>query len=161
MAKSEANTVDEYLADLAEDRREALTAVRRVILENLPQGYEETMQHGMIGYVIPLERYPVTYNGQALTYTGLASQKNYMSLYLMNIYSDPETERWFVKRYEASGKKLNMGKSCLRFNKLDDLPMDLIGETIAATSVAHFIERYEASRPQKARHPERARVQGD
>ena len=152
MAKSEANTVGEYLADLAEDRRAALTAVGKVILENLPVGYEETMQYGMIGYVIPLERYPATYNGKALIYTGLASQKNYMSLHLMNIYSDPETERWFVKRYDASGKKLNMGKSCLRFKKLDDLPMDLIGEAIAATSVAAFIERYEASRPTRARH---------
>ena len=152
MAQSKAATVDEYLAEQPPDRRAALEAVRKVILDNLPEGYEETMQYGMIGYVIPQERYPATYNGKALIYAGLASQKNYMSLHLMNIYSDLETERWFVKRYEDSGKKLNMGKSCLRFKKLDDLPMDLIGETIAATSVAAFIERYEASRPTKARH---------
>ena len=92
------------------------------------------------------------YNGQALIYAGLASQKNYMPLFLMNIYSDPESERWFVEQYEASGRKLNMGKSCLRFKKLDDLPMDLIGEAIAATSVVAFIERYEASRATRARH---------
>ena len=147
MVKSKANTVEEYLAELAEDRRGAIAAVRRVILDHLPEGYEETMQYGMIGYVIPLERYPATYNGQALIYAGLASQKNYMSLYLMNIYSDSETERWFLEQYEASGKKRNMGKSCLRFKKLDDLPMDLIGQAIAATSVADFIGRYEASRP--------------
>ena len=150
MAKSKAATAEEYLAELPEDRRAALAAVRKVILDHLPEGCEETMQYGMIGYVIPLERYPTTYNGQPLTYAALASQKNYMSLYLMNIYSDPETERWFVEQYEASSKKLDMGKSCVRFRKLDDLPMDLIGQAIAATPMAEFIRRYEASRRRKS-----------
>ena len=104
------------------------------------------MQYGMIGYVIPLERYPVTYNGQPLAYAALASQKNYMSLHLMNIYGDKEAERWFIDQYEASGKRLNMGKACVRFKKLEDLPLDLIGKAIAHTPVAGFIERYEASR---------------
>ena len=84
---------------MPEDRRAAISAVRQVVLENLLQGYEEMMQFGMIGYVIPLERYPVTYNGQALQYAALASQKNYMWLYLMNVYSDEAVERWFVDRY--------------------------------------------------------------
>ena len=149
MAKSKAASIEEYLAELAEDRCTALGAVRKVILDHLPEGYEETMQYGMIGYVIPLVRYPTTYNGQPLTYAALASQKNYMTLYLMNIYSDSETERWFVEEYEASGKKLDMGKSCVRFRKLDDLPMDLIGRAIAATSIDEFINRYEASRRRK------------
>ena len=146
MATSKATTVDEYLDELPADRRDAVEAVRSVILEHLPMGYEETMQYGMIGYVVPLERYPVTYNGQPLGIAALASQKNYMSLYLMNVYGDPETERWFVEEYEASGKKLDMGKSCVRFKKLDDLPVDLVGKAIARTSVDEFIGMYEASR---------------
>ncbi|MCH2505002.1 MAG: DUF1801 domain-containing protein [Dehalococcoidia bacterium] len=146
MAKSKAETVDGYLAELPEDRRAAISAVRQVVLENLPQGYEEMMQFGMIGYVIPLERYPVTYNGQALQYAALASQKNYMSLYLMNVYSDEAVERWFVDRYKDSGKRLDMGKACVRFKSLQDLPIDLVGEAIALTPVDRFIERYEMSR---------------
>ena len=146
MAKSKAETVDGYPAELPEDRRAAISAVRQVVLENLPQGYEEMMQFGMIGYVIPLERYPVTYNGQALQYAALASQKNYMSLYLMNVYSDEAVERWFVDRYKDSGKKLDMGKACVRFKSLQDLPIDLVGEAIVLTPVDRFIERYEMSR---------------
>ncbi len=146
MAGSKAQTADEYLAELPEDRRDAIAIVRNVILANLPDGYQEMMQFGMIGYVIPLERYPVTYNGQALQYAALASQKNYMSLYLMNIYSDEAVERWFVEKYKASGKRLDMGKACVRFKSLQDLPIDLVGEAIALTPVAQFIERYEASR---------------
>ena len=146
MAKSKTETVDGYLAELPEDRRAAISAVRQVVLENLPQGYEEMMQFGMIGYVIPLERYPVTYNGQALQYAAVASQKNYMSLYLMNVYSDEAVERWFVDRYKDSGKRLDMGKACVRFKSLQDLPIDLVGEAIALTPVDRFIERYEMSR---------------
>ena len=149
MAKSKAESVDEYLAELTEDRRAALATVRQVILDNLPHGYDETMQYGMIGYVVPLERYPVTYNGQALSYAALASQKNYMSLYLMNIYCDGAAERWFVDRYHASGKRLDMGKACVRFKKLEDLPIDLVGDVIALTPVAQFIDRYEATRTGK------------
>ena len=146
MAQSNAQTVDAYLAELPPDRQEAIAAVRRVILDNLPLGYEETMYFGMIGYVIPLEKYPVTYNKQPLGYAALASQKNYMSLYLMNVYGDSATEQWFRDEYKASGKKLNMGKSCVRFKTLEDLPVDLIGKVIARTTAAEFIEKYEASR---------------
>ena len=146
MAKSKAETVDGYLAELPEDRRAAISAVRQVVLENLPQGYEEMMQFGMIGYVIPLERYPVTYNGQALQYAARASQKNYMSLYLRNVYSDEAVEIWFVDRYKDSGKRLDMGKACVRFKSLQDLPIDLVGEAIALTPVDRFIERYWMSR---------------
>jgi hypothetical protein len=146
MAQSKATTVEEYLAELAQDRRQAISSVRQAVLDNLPEGYQEAMQHGMIGYVIPLETYPKTYNGQALEYAALVSQKNYMSLYLMNVYADKETEEWFTEEYRASGKKLDMGKACLRFKKLDDLPLDLIGQVIARTTVSEFIERYEASR---------------
>ena len=146
MAQSKAETVDEYLDELAPDRREAVETVRQVILDSLPEGYEEMMQYGMIGYAIPLERYPVTYNGQPLGYVALASQKNYMSLYLMNIYGDPEAEKWFTESYKATGKRLDMGKSCVRFKSLDDLPLDLIGEAVARTLVSDFIEWYEFMR---------------
>ena len=146
MARSEAKTVEEYLDELADDRRATLEAVRDVVRANLPDGYEETVQFGMISYVVPLERYPKTYNRQALQYAALASQKNYVSLYLMNVYGNEETERWFVDRYRASGKRLDMGKACVRFKSIDDLPLDLIGETIARTPVDDFIALYEKAR---------------
>lgn len=146
MVKSKAMTVKEYISELPEERINEIKAVRNLIIENLPKGYVETMQYGMITYVIPIERFPKTYNGQPLGYISLASQKNYMALYLMNVYSNKEIESNFKNRYIASGKKLDMGKSCVRFKKLDDLPLDLIGETIAMTSVDDFISVYEKSR---------------
>lgn len=147
--QSTAPTVEEYLESLPADRREAIEAVRAVICENLPEGYEEGMQYGMIGYYIPLSRYPNTYNGQALGYVALASQKNYMSLYLMGVYGNEERERSFREGFASRGKKLNMGKSCVRFKKLDDLPLDVIGETIAQISVEDYLRWYEASRTKK------------
>ena len=146
MARSKATTVEEYLDELADDRRETVEAVRDVVNANLPDGYEETVQFGMISYVVPLERYPKTYNRQALQYAALASQKNYVSLYLMNVYGDQETERWFLDRYKASGKRLDMGKSCVRFKTIDDLPLDLVGEAVARTPVDEYIALYETAR---------------
>ena len=146
MALSDASTVDEYLGELTPDRRKAIQAVRSVMLANLPRGYAETMLFGMISFVIPLEDYPVTYNKKPLVYAALASQKNYMSVYLNNVYGDRETEQWFADEYRASGKKLDMGKSCVRFKKTEDLPLALIGQAIAKTPVRDFIARYEASR---------------
>ena len=102
--KSSATTVDEYLEELTPERREAVSAVRDVVLANLPDGYEETIDFGMIAYVVPLKRYPKTYNGHPLSYAGIASEKSYVSVHLMNIYGDPETQRWFVDSYEATGK---------------------------------------------------------
>jgi uncharacterized protein YdhG (YjbR/CyaY superfamily) len=149
MAQSKAKTVEQYLAALPADRRRALAAVRQVILKNLPEGYEESLQSGMISYVIPLEKYPNTYNGQALAIASLASQKNHLSLYLMSIYSDKHTGDWFTKEYGESGKKLDMGKSCIRFKKVDDLPLELIGQAVGLTSVDEFISLYERV-PRKA-----------
>ena len=146
MAYSNAATVEEYLSEQTPERREAMEAIRGLILENLPPGYEEVMQYGMIAYVIPLERYPVTYNKQALQTVALASQKNYMSVYLMNVYGDQETAQWFEEEFRASGKKLNMGKCCVRFKRPEDLPLDLIGKAVARTSVDGFIEVYEKAR---------------
>ena len=144
--RSDAKTAEEYLRLLPLEREKALRAVRGVILANLPPGYKEMMQYGMIGYAIPLDRYATTYNGQPLTIAALAAQKNYMVVYLMNVYGDKEMEAWFQNRYRASGKKLDMGKSCVRFKRLEDLPVDLIGEAIGQTSVEEFIEKYEKSR---------------
>ncbi|MEX1112639.1 MAG: DUF1801 domain-containing protein [Candidatus Andersenbacteria bacterium] len=146
MVQSKAATVQEYLAELDPERRKVIETVRKVILKNLPKGYKEVMQYGMIGYVIPLETYPDTYNGQALGYVALASQKNYMSLYLMNVYGDKKAEKEFEQAFAAAGKKLDMGKSCVRFKQVEDLPLDVIGKTIARTSPKQFIVMYEASR---------------
>ncbi len=146
MAPSNQQSVNKYIDALSADCQTAIDVVRGVILENLPDGYEETVQHGMICYVIPLATYPVTYNKLPLMFAGLASQKNYMTVHLMNIYGNPADEEWFVERYKATGKKLNMGKSCVRFKTLDDLPVDLIGEAVARTPVASYIQLYEDSR---------------
>ena len=149
MVKSNAKTVEEYLQELPPDRHEAISKVRQVILKNLPKGYVESMNWGMISYEIPLERYPTTYNKQPLSLAGLASQKNNMTVYLMSVYADPATTKWFHARYKASGKKLDMGKSCVHFKKLDDLPLEVIGEAIGRVSVEQYIERYEQSRKKK------------
>ncbi|MDY7079474.1 MAG: DUF1801 domain-containing protein [Chloroflexota bacterium] len=139
--RSSASTVKEYLAELPGERREAIEAVRRVILENLPGGYEEVMNWGMITYQVPLETYPDTYNKKPLMYAALAAQKNYMTVYLTAIYMDEEASREFEAAYRATGKRYNAGKSCVRFRKLEDLPLELIGESIASLPVSEFVEQ--------------------
>ena len=146
MARSSAATVEEYLRELPAERADALRAVRRVILEHLPPGYVETMNWGMICYEVPLARCPDTYNKQPLMFVGLASQKRHMGLYLMCVYSHQGTRAGFEEKFRASGKKLDMGKSCVRFRKLEDLPLEVIGETIAATPVEGYIQLYRESR---------------
>jgi hypothetical protein len=143
---SNAQSPEEYIESLPEDRREAVRAIREVILANLPPGYEEGMQYGMIGYYVPLARFPDTYNGQPLGLAGLANQKNHISLYLNSVYGDRDTERWFKERYADSGKRLDMGKSCVRFRRLDDVPLDLIGETIARADLDTYLDHYRAAR---------------
>jgi hypothetical protein len=146
MAKSGASTVDEYLAELPEDRRAAIAAVREVVLRNLPAGYVEGMNWGLISYEIPLERYPKTYNKQPLMYAALGSQKNYCAVYLMGVYGEGEQARRFKEAFKAAGKKLDMGKSCVRFRSADDLALDAVGEVIAATTPEQFIAIHEAAR---------------
>jgi hypothetical protein len=146
MAQSDAATVEEYLAEQPDDRRATLEAVRGVILDHLPSGFAEGMQYGMIGYFVPLDRYPETYNGQPLGVAALANQKRYLSLYLMGIYADDDEASWFRARWTESGKRLDMGKSCVRFRTVDDVPLDVVGEAIARTSVDDFIAHYERSR---------------
>lgn len=149
MASSKAGTVEEYLLELPQDRRAVVSAVRDVVLRNLPAGYREMMTFGMITWGIPLEEYPNTYNGQPLGYAALAAQKNYYALYVMT-YMDPAREQWLREEFEKAGKKLDMGKSCLRFKKLEDLPLDVIGQLIASTPPREYITLYENARNQPA-----------
>ena len=141
--QSKTNTVKQYLNELPNDRKKAISIVRQTILENLPEGYDEVMNWGMITYEVPLETYPNTYNGKPLMYVALASQKNHMAVYLMGCYMVPEVRNEFEKAYKKSGKRFDAGKSCIRFKKIDDLPLDLLGKTIASMDVNEFIELVE------------------
>ena len=144
--KSKAGSVDDYLAALPADRRAVVAEVRKLIQRNLPRGYQESVNWGMISYEIPLERYPNTYNGQPLGYLALAAQKNYYALYLMGAYADPKQAAWLDQQFEKAGKKLDMGKSCVRFKKADDLALDIIGQVIASVPVVRYIERAKAAK---------------
>src|SRR5690242_14440135 len=146
--QDKATTVEQYLSGLPEDRREALGAVRQVVLENLDKDYEEGMQYGMIGYYVPHRVYPAGYHcdpKQPLPFAGLASQKNHMSLYLMCIYGDSEQSRWFQNAWARTGKKLDMGKACVRFKRLDDLALDVIAEAIKRVPAKTYIEHCETA----------------
>lgn len=144
--RSEAGSVQDYLAALPEDRRAAIETVRTEILDRLPDGYQEAMNWGMIAYEVPLSIYPNTYNGQPLMYAALASQKNHMAVYLSGVYANESARDEFLSKYRETGKRLDVGKSCVRFKKIEDLPVDLIGETIASLSVDSFIGVYQAAR---------------
>lgn len=141
-----AGSVSTYLRSLPEDRRKIVSTLRKLILKNLPAGYRETMGWGMISYGIPLSTYPDTYNGQPLCYLALASQKTHIAIYAMGLYGDNEKERRFRNDFKKAGKKLDMGKSCIRFKTLDDLPLDVIEKLVSGTSVKGFIGLYERSR---------------
>src|SRR5262245_58172137 len=144
--QSKAKTVAEYIASLPEERQGAIKTVRSVIKKHLPEGYKEGMDYGYIGWSVPLSAYPDTYNGQPLCYAALASQKNHLALYLMCVYGNKEVETWFREEFRKAGKKLDMGKSCVRFRKLEDLPLKVIGQTIKRVPPKAYITRYEASR---------------
>jgi hypothetical protein len=155
--QSKAPTVQAYLNSLPEDRRAALSSVRDVILKNLDASYEEGMQYGVIGYYVPHRVYPKGYHcdpRQPLPFAALASQKNYMSLYLMSVYcgcvdgsSDNQHARWFREAWAKTGKKLDIGKACIRFKKIEDLPLDLIGEAVRRIPASMYIKFCEASLP--------------
>ena len=140
------NKVEEYLNELPDDRKESLSTVREVIIQNLPTGYDEVMNWGMITYEVPLVRFPETYNGKPLMYAALASQKNHMSIYLMGCYMSPDIRKVFENAYKKSGKRFDAGKSCIRFKNIEDLSLKLIGKTIGSMSVDKFIENYLLSR---------------
>ena len=139
VVRSAATTVLGYLKGLPADRRAAVEAVRKSILKNLPKGYEEAMNCGMLTYQVPLTVYPDTYNRQPLMYAALASQKNHMAVYLCNVYAIPALRKQVEAGFKAAGKKPDMGKSCIRFRTLDDLPLDVIAKAIAATPMDAFV----------------------
>lgn len=143
--QSKATTVEAYLAELPSDRRAALEEVRKVIRKNLDKIYIENMSYGMIAYCVPHSVYPKGYHcdpKQALPFAGLASQKNYMSVYLCT-YMAPSEDVWFHAAWKKTGKKLDMGKCCIRFKKVDDLALDVIGESIRRVPAKAFIALYE------------------
>lgn len=129
---------------MPEARRNVVSTVRDAVLRHLPEGYRESMAYGMIGSCVPLERYPNTYNGQPLSFAALAAQKNYYALYLTCVYGDPGRERELCEAFAAAGKKLDMGKSCIRFQSADDLPLHALGRLIAGTPPEALIAQHEA-----------------
>ena len=147
---SKAKTVDEYLAGLPDDRREALQAILTVFRKNIGKGFEEGVQYGMIGYYVPHKLYPPGYHcdpKQPLPFAGMASQKNHMAVYMSCLYSDSKQDKEFRAAWKKTGKKLDMGKCCIRFKKLDDVALDVIGDAIARVSVKDYIAMYEAVKP--------------
>lgn len=147
--QSKATTVADYLASLPEDRRRALEALRKVILANLDKDLEEGMQYGMIGYYVPHSVFPAGYHcdpKQPLPFAGLASQKNHMSMYFMALYahgdSENELTRSFQEAWKKTGKKLDMGKACIRFKKLEDVPLEVVGATVKKLTAKSFIGAY-------------------
>lgn len=147
--QSKARTVEEYLASLPADRRAAITAVRKVILDNLDKDYEEGMSYGAIGYYVPHRVYPPGYHCDPrlpLPFAGLGSQKHYMSLGIMCNYGGSAEEKRFRAAWLKTGKKLDMGKCCVRFKRLEDVPLEVIGESIRRMPAKKFIEQYEKSR---------------
>ena len=141
MVSSSATTVSEYLDELPPDRAALIAEVRDLVNANVPPGYVEQMGFGMITWLVPLEVYPDTYNRKPLAYLALAAQKNYTSLYLMGVYADSADEAHLRDRWEARGTTLDMGKSCLRFRRMEDLHLDLLAEVIGAVPVEDFVAR--------------------
>ena len=151
MASSAAGTVTEYLEQLPPERRAVVAAVRDVVNAHLPSGYVETMAYGMIGWGIPLSRYPDTYNGQPLSFAGLAAQKHHYALYLNCVYADPASEQSLREAYARAGKRLDMGKSCLRFKRLDDLLLDEVARQVGSMPPDALIAHHEAARAGQGR----------
>ena len=144
--QSQAATTDEYLNQLPEERRAVMSAVLDVLRQSMPAGYAETMSWGMVSFEIPLATYPNTYNKKPLVYCALAAQKNGYSLYLMGCYGSPIAREKFETGYRESGKRMDLGKACVRFRKLDDLPLDVVANSVASITPAEYIAAYEQSR---------------
>ncbi|MDX2193774.1 MAG: DUF1801 domain-containing protein [Gemmatimonadales bacterium] len=149
MVSSPAPTVPAYLASLPPERRSVIAKARSLVRKHLPKGYAEVMQYGMIGWIVPAKRYPETYNGQPLCVVALAAQKQKCSLYLMGAYMQPPVMARLVAAYKAAGKKLDMGKSCLRFRDWDDLVPEAVAEVLARCAVDDFIAMHERVHPPK------------
>ena len=147
--KIEANSPNDYISKLPKDRQEVVSELRKVVLDNLPKGFSEEMSYGMIGYVVPHSIYPDGYHCDPklpLPFLSIASQKNFVAFYHMGIYSDEKLLDWFVKEYpNRSNYKLDMGKSCIRFKRMNDIPYELIGELVGRISVDNWIQTYETA----------------
>ena len=145
--QSKASSVDEYIQELPEDRKEVIQKLREIILKNLPKGFSEQIGYGMIGYVVPHSIYPAGYHCTPklpLPFANIASQKNFVAFYHMGLYANPKIHEWFITEFpKHSSAKLDMGKSCVRFKKMTDIPFDLIGELMSKISVNDWIETYE------------------
>jgi uncharacterized protein YdhG (YjbR/CyaY superfamily) len=147
--QSGAKTVEEYLAEIPADRRESFCELRQLVVENIPSGFEEIMSYGMIGYVVPHSLYPKGYHCNTslpLPFINLASQKHFIGFYHMGIYAMPELLDWFVSEYPSHSKRrLDMGKSCIRFKDFNNLPLELIAQLVAKVSVEGWIAQYQSS----------------
>jgi len=145
--QSKAATVNDYVAELPEDRQKIVNEFRKVVKKNLPKGFQECMNYGMIGWVVPHSKYPAGYHcnpKDPLPFMGLASQKGSVNFYHMGIYADPKLLKWFTEAHaKASPKKLDMGKSCIRYKKMEDIPFQLYAELVSKISVDDWIARYE------------------
>lgn len=151
--QSKANTPNEYLDSLPEDRRKVISELRKIIKKNLPKGFKEVMSYGMLGFVVPHSMYPEGYHCTPelpLPFLNLASQKNFIAIYHMGIYADPKLLGWFTKEFPKHSKsKLDMGKSCIRFKKPDDIPVKLIGELASKMTPEDWINLYEKNYKKK------------
>lgn len=147
--QSKATTVDAYLAELPDERKKAMTELRKVIKKNIPKGFKEVMGYGMAGWCVPHSLYPPGYHCTPelpLPFMGMASQKNFIAVYHMGVYADPKLLKWFTDAHaKASPKKLDMGKSCMRYKKPEDIPYKLIGELASKITVKEWIEMYESN----------------
>ena len=150
--RSNTTDIGSYLAELTDESRNAIETVRQIILANLPAGFEEVINWGMITYQVPLQEYPHTYNGKPLMYAALASQKNHMALYLTSIYANDSSRQTFEAAYRQTGKRYDVGKSCVRFRRLDDLPLELIARTISSCPMPEFIRQVKEA---QSGHPSR------
>jgi hypothetical protein len=151
MNKTNVKTIEEYLKGMPLERREVIEKVRQIILENLPEGFEEAFNWGMITYQVPLEVYPDTYNKKPLMYAALANQKNHMAVYLTGIYMDENLSQDFEDAYKKTGKRYDVGKSCVRFRTLDDIPLPVIADSIKAMDMDEFVSRTKGLSARKAK----------
>jgi uncharacterized protein YdhG (YjbR/CyaY superfamily) len=149
--ENKSQTVSEYLAGLPAEQRATVGKLRSFVKKHLPKGYKEQIGWGAITYAVPLKTLPDTYNGEPLCYAAIAAQKNHYSLYLMGAYGDPRQTKWMASEFKKRGKKLDMGKSCLRFKSLDDIPLDVVGEVIASKPLDEYVDTYRASRAKGAK----------
>ena len=151
MFQNNAKTIAEYVASLPAERQRVVKQLRSFVKKHLPKGYKEQIGWGAITYAVPLKTLPDTYNGEPLCYAAIATQKNHYALYLMGVYGDPRQSKWMAGEFKNRGMKLDMGKSCLRFKSLDDIPLDVVGAVIASTPVEEYVEAYRSSRAKGAK----------